>query len=416
MDSLRGSLYGTLRRIQISSLGQLYAELIQAVIDPDDLGMPPEYQTVAGWRQGLPQGDRSWVDTIITAAYLTPGIGQNVDAVVGDAGTASLGSFVFGGGTEVLEAPSAYVFALADLLYSAINDDQSVPKIAAMPDAGTGTNPVPESSSAEIPPPTIAEEPTMDSEIPERSGLSPIQGAQPINPGDEQDAAFSIGDIFGGTQRGCRPTDWALAAPGTSRQALIAMAASGGADGDAAPAKARYIAQIAVPAQFQGANWAWSENGTDWRVHRAGAFDRCTDPAVSVAQLVPGSSFAISGNGAAPGAPAGPGAGGGQTAGGAGLSALLGLAPVSPNTYTIRRCPPRMRLAIDGMCYLAAALPRALWMNKSKKAPVSWQKAQHINKGFAAAKSIQDYGKRATSKARELVPPTRRRRTTTKAK
>ncbi len=40
MDSLRGSLYGTLRRIQISSLGQLYAELIQAVIDPDDLGMP----------------------------------------------------------------------------------------------------------------------------------------------------------------------------------------------------------------------------------------------------------------------------------------------------------------------------------------------------------------------------------------
>lgn len=239
------------------------------------------------------------------------------------------------------------------------------------------------------------------------------QEGQIQNPGDIEtvhsgDAQFlgSLGGLLGGTQAGCKPEPWAMSAASSAPSVIANLAV------DQAPDKANFIARILVPGEFQGANWAWSGDGINWRVHRGGFLDRCTDPTVQPNQVAAATITAVPRGGAQPGQQAPPlqlPAGGSPMSGTPANLAAMGLVGVPPNIVQVRRCPPKMRMAIDGNCYLAKVLPRALWANPSKKAPLSRRDADNIRKGFAAAERIKKYGVTATKRARALVPPKRRR-------
>jgi len=144
-----------------------------------------------------------------------------------------------------------------------------------------------------------------------------------------------------------------------------------------------------------GANWAYW-NGSKWQVDGAGP-----DKDLSRSDVMPPSYNqngmpSMNGTG-----PQGGGGGGGNL-----LDALGG--GQEPTIVQTRRCPGPMRLAINGLCYHKAVLPRALRMNKPRKAVVSYSEGRAILKGFNAAKKINRIDKKTGQAARRIAPKPRR--------
>ena len=70
------------------------------------------------------------------------------------------------------------------------------------------------------------------------------------------------------------------------------------------------------------------------------------------------------------------------------LSEFLGVPPTQPGTYTVRRCPKGMQLAIDGGCYPRKLLTAATRANKSKKAKISYREWQTFMQSKGVKRTI----------------------------
>ena len=81
-----------------------------------------------------------------------------------------------------------------------------------------------------------------------------------------------------------------------------------------------------------------------------------------------------------------------------------------PKQVVTRRCPGRMRLAINGSCYDKSVIPAKWRMNKERRAVISYSEGQQIVKGFRAAERIDKLAKKTGMKAKKIAPKPRPRR------